>query len=95
MTVFTEKTSQADLLAEIARLKAASAGKAGPALEALCNAIEETCNNMFYNGNWPQGYGASSAVCNPPACTRAHLEQAGEMWRQAIVFNLVFTLDTN
>jgi hypothetical protein len=75
--------------------KAASASKAGPALEALCNAIEETCNNLFYNGNWPQGYGASSAICIPPVCTRAQVEQAGEMWRQAIGFNLVFTLDTN
>ena len=75
--------------------KASSIVKAASALESLCSAIEEACNNMFWNGNWPQGYGASSSVCNPPMCTRGEVEQAGEMWRQAIVFNLVFTLDTN
>lgn len=75
--------------------KAASAGKAGPALDLLCSAIEETCNTMFTDGNWPQGYGASSAVCEPPPCTRTRVEQEGEMWRQAVIFNMVFTLDTN
>lgn len=75
--------------------KASSAGKAGSALEALCDAIEDTCNSLFTNGNWPALYGAASSVCLPPSCARSSLEAEGEGWRQSLVFRLVFTLDKN
>jgi hypothetical protein len=75
--------------------KAAAFSKAAPVLERVCNAIEDTCNQLFTDGNWPQRYGATNSVCLPPACTRSRVEGEGEMWRQAVSFNMVFTLDTN
>jgi hypothetical protein len=69
--------------------------KAGPALETTCNVIEDACNLLFTNGNWPQLYGATNAICMPPTCVRGRVEKAGQSYRQAIQFNLVFTLDTN
>lgn len=75
--------------------KAVSFGKAGRALDLMCSAVEQACNDMFRDGNWPQGYGATNAVCMPPACTRTRAEPEGEGWRQAVIFNMVFTLDTN
>jgi len=75
--------------------KASRASVAGPALESMCSAVEETCNNLFWNGNWPQLYGAGNAVCDPPASLRTPLEQAAKMWRQGTIYDLVFTLDTN
>lgn len=75
--------------------KATSYRVAGPALENLANLVEDTSNRLFSNGNWPQGYGASSAICVPPAMVRDRVRHAGEMWRQAFTFRMVFTLDTN
>ena len=47
MTVFTEKTSQADLLAEIARLRAASAGK------FTCKIGQKGGMSVYGFGRWP------------------------------------------
>lgn len=75
--------------------KASKFSKAARALDAMCSAVEEACNNMFHDGNWPQLYGASRAVCLSPAFTRLQPEPEGEGWRQGVVLNMVFTLDTN
>ena len=75
--------------------KTEEAGNAGSELEITCDAIEDACNLLLTNGNWPQGYGATNAVCLPPACERGPLEEAAEGWRQQIEFALRFTVDTN
>lgn len=74
-------------------IEEAAAGAA--VLEITCDAIEDACNILLNDGNWPQHYGASNAVCLPPACDRGPVQEGGKSWRQQIQFSMTFTVDTN
>lgn len=75
--------------------KATNLVKAGMTLENTCGALEEVCNQMLYNGNWPQLYGATNAVCLPPKFSRGRIEKGGEEWRQRCSMTMNFTADMN
>jgi len=67
--------------------------QAGLTLETTITAIEEASNDLFYDANWPQSWGAYKCVCMPPAFNRGPIQPNGQEWRQNSRQALRFTLD--